>query len=94
MGVAHVAIQFPLYEAFKAKLAERHHRDPTELPAADLVSPACMQAGRTLYLHIPWSHIAICQSAEARFRYRQHPLSSTVSELAVRPCKEGPAPST
>ena len=37
MGVAHVAIQFPLYEAFKAKLAERHHRDPTELPAADLV---------------------------------------------------------
>ena len=37
MGVAHVAIQFPLYEALKGKLAERHHRDVNDLPAADLV---------------------------------------------------------
>ena len=37
MGVAHVAIQFPLYEAFKQKMAERHSRDPSDLPAADLV---------------------------------------------------------
>lgn len=47
MGVAHVAIQFPLYEALKERLAERHHRDVNDLPAADLACPP-RRAGSSL----------------------------------------------
>ena len=39
IGVCHVAIQFPLYEYAKAKLAERSGCSPDELPAGQLVTP-------------------------------------------------------
>ena len=38
IGVCHVAIQFPLYEYAKAKLAERSGCSPDELPAGQLVT--------------------------------------------------------
>ncbi|KAK9804591.1 hypothetical protein WJX73_004462 [Symbiochloris irregularis] len=37
IGVAHVAIQFPLYEAIKARLALQHDKDPSNLRATDLM---------------------------------------------------------
>ena len=52
MGVAHVAIQFPLYEALKDKLAERHHRDANDLPAADLVRDQAAIGSSTLPCHL------------------------------------------
>lgn len=37
IGVAHVAIQFPLYEAIKARMAQRQSCDASELHVSDLV---------------------------------------------------------
>ena len=46
IGVCHVAIQFPLYEYAKAKLAERSGCAPDELPAGQLVTPLHPNIGR------------------------------------------------
>ena len=40
IGVCHVAIQFPLYEWSKKKLAERNNCDPNNLDPASLVGTA------------------------------------------------------
>ena len=54
IGVCHVAIQFPLYEWSKKKLAERNHCDPNHLDAASLVGPL-------LPLHDLCQLISCCQ---------------------------------
>ena len=51
IGVCHVAIQFPLYEWSKKKLAERNHCDPNHLDAASLVGPYAAPA-RPVSAHI------------------------------------------
>lgn len=54
IGIAHVAIQFPLYEALKAHAARIRQREPDTLVATDLValsSAAKMVASTATYPH-------------------------------------------
>lgn len=54
IGVAHVAIQFPLYEAIKARMAQRQSCDASELHVSDLVVASAtskMVASTATYPH-------------------------------------------
>jgi hypothetical protein len=70
MGIAHVAIQFPLYEATKSELAKRSGTTPSSLTIPELIFASAaskMVASTATYPHeVIRSHMHVSKSSATR----------------------------